>query len=89
MEVKHTVSQKGNNVVRVDWVTPYRAFSTYLMVDARIPRQQEEYNNFMLTTDNGNVKPDTVSYRKTDSKFFAILGYNRPKDEEPQKEIAA
>lgn len=89
MDVKSSVSQAGNAVLRVDWVTPYRAFTTYFMVEGRIPRQQEEYNNFMLTTDGGNVKPDTISYRKTDSKFFAILGYNQPKDEEPVRGIAA
>lgn len=89
MEVKRSVSQAGNPVLRVDWVTPYRAFTTYFMVEGRIPRQQAEYNNFMLTTDSGNVKPDTISYRKTDSKFFAILGYNQPKDEEPVRGMAA
>lgn len=89
MDVKRSVSQAGNAILRVDWVTPYRAFTTYFMVDGRTPRQQAEYNNFMLTTDNGNVKPDTISYRKTDSKFFAILGYNQPKDEEPVRGIAA
>lgn len=89
MDVKRSVSQAGNAVLRVDWVTPYRAFTTYFMVEGRIPRQQAEYNNFMLTTDNGNVKPETISYRKTDSKFFAVLGYNMPKDEEPVRGIAA
>lgn len=88
MDVKSSVSQAGNAVLRVDWVTPYRAFTTYFMVDGRTPRQQAEYNNFMLTTDSGNVKPDTISYRKTDSKFFAVLGYNMPKDEEPQRRVA-
>jgi len=89
MDVKRSVSQAGNAILRVDWVTPYRAFTTYFMVDGRTPRQQAEYNNFMLTTDNGNVKPETISYRKTDSKFFAILGYNQPKDEEPVRGMAA
>ncbi len=89
MDVKRSVSQAGNAILRVDWVTPYRAFTTYFMVDGRTPKQQAEYNNFMLTTDNGNVKPETISYRKTDSKFFAVLGYNMPKDEEPVRGIAA
>ena len=87
MKVKNTVSQRGNDVVRVDWVTPYRQFSTYLLPDARIPAKQHEYSQFMLTTDNGNVKPKTVAYRKTDSKFFSILGYNQPADVEPVKEM--
>lgn len=42
MKVKNTVSQRGNDVVRVDWVTPYRQFSTYLLPDARIPAKQHK-----------------------------------------------
>src|SRR5690606_22867851 len=37
MDVKRSVSQAGNAVLRVDWVTPYRAFTTYFMVEGRIP----------------------------------------------------
>lgn len=89
MDVKQSVSRAGNSVMKVDWVTPFRAFTTYFMVDGKGQQQKDAYRLFMLTTDNGNVKPDTVSYRKTDDKFYSIIGYNLPKDEEPKKGIAA
>lgn len=89
MDVKQSISRAGNSVMKVDWVTPFRAFTTYFMVDGKGQQQKDAYKLFMLTTDNGNVKPDTVSYRKTDDKFYSIIGYNIPKDEEPKKGIAA
>lgn len=89
MDVKQSISRAGNSVIKVDWVTPFRAFTTYFMVDGKGRQQKDAYRLFMLTTDNGNVKPDTVSYRKTDDKFYSIIGYNLPKDEEPKKGIAA
>lgn len=89
MDVKQSISRAGNSVMKVDWVTPFRAFTTYFMVDGKGRQQKDAYKLFMLTTDNGNVKPDTVSYRKTDDKFYSIIGYNLPKDEEPKKGIAA
>lgn len=89
MDVKQSISRAGNSVMKVDWVTPFRAFTTYFMVDGKGHQQKDAYKLFMLTTDNGNVKPDTVSYRKTDDKFYSIIGYNLPKDEEPKKGIAA
>lgn len=89
MDVKRSISRAGNSVMKVDWVTPFRAFTTYFMVDGKGNQQKDAYKLFMLTTDNGNVKPDTVSYRKSDDKFYSIIGYNLPKDEEPKKGIAA
>mgnify|MGYP000960420256 CR=1 FL=1 len=89
MDLKQSISRAGNSVIKVDWVTPFRAFTTYFMVYGKVKQQKDAYKLFMLTTDNGNVKPDTVSYRKTDDKFYSIIGYNLPKDEEPKKGIAA
>lgn len=89
MDVKQSISRAGNSVMKVDWVTPFRAFTTYFMVDGKGHQQKDAYRLFMLTTNNGNVKPDTVSYRKTDDRFYSIIGYNLPKDEEPKKGIEA
>lgn len=89
MDVKQSISRAGKSVLKVDWVTPFRAFTTYFMVDGKGRQQKDAYKLFMLKTDNGNVKPDTVSYRKTDDRFYSIIGYNLPKDEEPKKGIAA
>src|SRR5690606_42160614 len=89
MNVKPSISRAGNSVLRDDWVTPYRQFSTYFMVDGKTPRQQYQYQQFIGATAGGKEMPKTVSYRKTDDKFFTIMGYNMPHDVEPTKEIVA
>lgn len=83
MTCKQSVSQAGNPTLRVDWVTPYRQFSVYFLPDSEKPLHRSAYDKFMLHTDSGNAKPRTISYRKSDSKFFVILDYNQPEDEEP------
>lgn len=88
MTVKHSVSRAGNATLRVDWITPYRQFSTYLLPESKVPSHKAAYSDFMLMTDSGNAKPRTISYRKTTDKFFTILGYNMPMDEEPQRRVA-
>lgn len=89
MVVKPSVSRAGNQVLRVDWVTPYRQFSTYFMVEGKTPRQQYDYKMFMDETNGGKNPPKTISYRKTDDRFFTIMSYNKPHDEEPVKEKVA
>ncbi len=86
MDVKNSISRAGNPTVRVDFVTPYRQFTVYLMPDAKIPSRKAEYEAFCMATDNGSRKPDTVSYRKVDDKFFNIFSYDMPADEEPKME---
>lgn len=88
MTVKHSVSRAGNATLRVDWITPYRQFSTYLLPESKVTAHKAAYSDFMLTTDSGNAKPRTIAYRKTTDKFFSILGYNAPMDEEPQRRVA-
>lgn len=87
MDVKNSISRAGNPTVRVDFVTPYRQFTVYLMPDAKMPSRKAEYEAFFIATDNGNRQPDTVSYRKVDDKFFNIFAYDMPADEEPKIEI--
>lgn len=88
MTVKESVSQRGNPTLRVDWVTPYRQFSVYLLPEGKHPSQQKAYNEFMLTTDKGDITPKTISYRKTDDRFYTILGYNQEADQEPERRAA-
>jgi len=76
MECKATISARsGKETLRVDWVTPYRQFSGWLFPGS------PEHKRFMDVTDNGNVKPKTVGYRKTDDRFFKVHSYNLPADE--------
>ncbi len=81
MDCKQSVSRSGRETLRVDWVTPYRQFSVWFMPG------KADYERFMAVTDNGNQKPKTVGYRKTDDKFFRIHSYNLPADEPERVDV--
>lgn len=77
---RKSISKRGNEVLRVDFVTPYRQFSVWYQTEAKHSRAIREYQTFM------SVKDDlqTITYCKdTDSGFYRALGYNRAKDEIP------
>lgn len=84
MVTKENISRSGNPTLRVDWVTPYRQFSTWLMLEPKHTRQMQELAKFQAATANG--KPETISYMKdAESGFFRILAYNQPADVEPEQ----
>lgn len=76
---KESVSQKGNPVVRADWVTPHRRFSTWHQPKATFPRAREDWHRFDEATKHG--PPATISYVKDkDSSFYRVLAFNMPAD---------
>lgn len=88
MAVKEGVSRAGNRTVRVDWVTPFRQFSTWLQPDGSHPRARKEWDAFVSATGAGESQPDTISYvRNIDDQFYRILGYNREADAVPCEHI--
>lgn len=87
MDVKPGVSAKGNNTVRVDFVTPYRSFAIWFTPDATHPRAIQDWQMFSAETNGGQDVPSTITYRKdAASGFYRIAGYNRPEDIEPAQE---
>ena len=80
MDAKPGISRNGNDMIRVEWVTPWRRFTTYFT-----PKFKIHYDKFMKNTEGGKVQPKTIAYRKVDDKFFEILGYNLPPDVEPKR----
>lgn len=83
MTVKEGISQRGNKTVRVDWVTPYRQFSTWFQPQATHSRAMAEHARFVAATANG--QPETISYVKDmASGFYRVLAYNMPADVEPE-----
>lgn len=89
MKVRRSISTKGNPTIKVDWVTPYRQFTTWFSPDSKYFTAKEECERFLAATDEGNVKPRTIGYRKVDAKFYRVLSYNLPSDDEQIKEKAA
>jgi len=84
MECKPGVSQSGNKTLRVDFVTPWRSFSIWLMPEGTNTKAMRDWQMFASATNAGADMPDTVTYRKdADSGFYRVFAYNQKADEEP------
>jgi len=78
IETRESVSQKGNRTLRVDFVTPWRQFSIWLLPDGGHPKARADWGRWEGVGGN----PDTVSYLKDgDSGFWRVLAYNREPDD--------
>jgi DNA repair protein RadD len=85
MSASPSISRSGNKTYRVEWVTPYRQFTTWVMPEASHVRGQAQWAAFDSATQGGTVAPVTVTYRKdTGSGFFEVRAYNKPEDLEPE-----
>ena len=81
------ISRSGNKTMRVEWITPYRQFTTWLMPEAPHARGQAEWAVFDTATDGGTVKPRTITYQKNVvSNFFEIKAYNREADRDQSQD---
>lgn len=92
MECKPGVSKNGNPTIRIEWQTPYRQFTTWVMPEGTAYSAKVKYDAWSMVTDGGDTKPDTVTYRKDpQTGFYEIKAYNRPEDVEPNaaKPVAA
>ena len=84
MTCKPGVSAKGNKTIRVEWVTPYRQFTTWFNPDSKASIIRLRHEVFIKATDDGATPPATVTYRKDPAtQFFEIRAYNREADHEP------
>jgi DNA repair protein RadD len=84
MTAKEGVSAKGNKTVRVEWVTPYRQFSTWFSPDSKAWSIKERHEVWRKATEDGEHMPKTVTYRKDPAtQFFEIRAYNREADHAP------
>lgn len=77
------VSSKGRKTIRAEWTTPYRKFTTWHMPEPKFAREQADWDRFEDATLGGETPPRTVSYRKEESGFYRILGFNREADHAP------
>lgn len=85
MECKPGVSRNGNKTIRIEWVTPYRQFTTWVQPEATNSRGTTDYAAWNDATEGGETTPKTVSYVKdADTGFFRVWGYNRKADHAPE-----
>lgn len=84
MTCKPGVSAKGNPTIRVEWVTPYRQFSTWFSPESKASIIRLRHEVFVKATSDGEVPPATLTYRKDPAtNFFEICAYNREADHAP------
>lgn len=81
MTVIPTVSRSGNEMLRVEFLTPTRMFTVYYQTHAKSQWLHDQYSFFMNMTDGGVQKPRTVQYKK-ENDFYRVLGFNKPTDDE-------
>lgn len=79
-EVRESVSAKGNETVRLDFKTPYRSFSVWLMKN---PTNNTAAAALDMWRALGGHLPKTVEYQKEESGFFRVFSYNREADVDP------
>jgi DNA repair protein RadD len=78
-DVKESVSTNGNETIRVDFVTPYRSFSIWLMKN---PTNNFAAHALALWKSLKGETPKTVAYKKEENGFWRVLGYNMEIDKE-------
>jgi len=77
-----TLSRAGNPVVRADWQTEYRHFSTWHQPEATFAKARADWERFDEGTRYGT--PETVSYVKnTTDNFYRLLAFNQEPDHAP------
>lgn len=82
--VTHTVARSGKEMVKIDWTTPWRKFSTWTTKEPTNGFQYREKDKLMSATQGLKRMPETVTYAKNaDSGFYRIFGYDRPADVDP------
>lgn len=74
MHASEGLSRKGNRTIRVDFETPYRKFSVWYTPDTH-PGSARDYQKFCDASNNGEVKPSSVTYRKGDSNFYSTIAF--------------
>jgi DNA repair protein RadD len=84
MDCKPGVSSRGNKTLRVDFVTPWRSFSVWLLPEGTNSKALRDWGMFAQATDIGATPPLTITYAKdAESGFYRIYAYNQQEDVEP------
>lgn len=80
IDVRDGVSRSGNDVKRIDIVTPYRQFSIWIQQD---PTNNLAHRDKEMWDALDGVMPKSVEYKKEDSGFFRVYSWNSPPDLDP------
>ena len=83
--VTENISAKGNETWRIDWTTPYRSFSTWVMKNPTNTVAFADKEKLVWGTQNLTQMPMSITYKKDpNTKFYRITDYNKEPDHEPE-----
>jgi DNA repair protein RadD len=83
-KVTDNISRSGNETWRIDWTTPYRSFSTWVMKRPTNERALRDKESLVFATQNMQDMPKTVTYQKDpNTKFYRVIAYNKEADRAP------
>lgn len=76
-----TLSQAGNECLKIDFITEYRKFTAWFQIRSAKPFFIKQYEKLVIATKGLDVMPESITYRKDiKSGFYEILAYNQEPD---------
>lgn len=78
---KKTLSSKGNEVLKVDYVTEHRSFAIWYQIRSSKTWLIKQYEALIKATEGLEKMPDSITYRKQDTGFYEVFAYNQQHDE--------
>jgi len=82
VEAKLSISKKGNEMLLINWTTPYRHFKTYHtpLYKSKWKKLFSDLSIKQVIDDINKQEIKTVTYQKQPSDFFEIFAFNQPED---------
>jgi len=76
-----TLSQSGNEVLKVEYTTEYRSFTVWHQIKSGNSFFIKQYEKFLIATQGGDIMPESITYKKNaKTGFFEVLSYNQEVD---------
>jgi len=76
-----TLSQSGNEVLKVEYTTEYRSFTVWHQIKSGNAFFIKQYEKFLIATQGGDIMPASITYKKNaKTGFFEVLSYNQEID---------
>jgi len=76
-----TLSQSGNEVLKVEYTTEYRSFTVWHQIKSGNAFFIKQYEKFLIATQGGDIMPESITYKKNaKTGFFEVLAYNQEVD---------
>lgn len=76
-----TLSQSGNEVLKVEYTTEYRSFTVWYQIKSGNAFFIKQYEKFLIATQGGDIMPESITYKKNaKTGFFEVLAYNQEID---------